>query len=117
MGSNAGSATTSPSTTGSVQVLLGPTQKQGAWTSTPFTVGAAPWNIGWAYQCAPVPPSGPAFQIFVVPAGGSAGATPAVSETGASGSSVTPQSTTGSQQLDVQASTGCQWVVKVTGSP
>ncbi len=109
-------STTAPAGTGPAQVLLPQKQATGAWTSTPFTVGAGQWNIGWAYRCSPAPASGPAFQIFVVPAGGSPGPTPAVSETSASvGSTVTTQSTIGSQQLEIQAPSSCTWAVKVTG--
>jgi hypothetical protein len=47
--------------------------------------------------------------------GASPGTTPAVASTTASGSSVTPVNTVGSQQLLVQASSSCEWKVKVTG--
>jgi hypothetical protein len=103
-----------PPATGTVQVLLPATQSKGAWTSTPFTVGGA-WSIGWAYQCTPAPASGPAFEVFVVPTGGTPGSTPAVTAAAASGSSVTAQSTTGSLQLEVQAQSTCIWAVKATG--
>lgn len=108
-------STTAPAATGPVVVLLPQVQSRGAYTSTPFTVGASGWNIGWAYQCTPAPASGPAFQIFVVPAGGSPGTTPAVNETAASGQSVTTQTLTGSLELDVQAPASCLWAIKVTG--
>ena len=42
--------------------------------------------------------------------------TPAISETGPSGQSVTSQSSLGAQTLVVQAPASCTWVVKVTGS-
>jgi hypothetical protein len=96
-------------------VLLAPMQSSGNATTAPFTVGGGTWNIGWAFQCTPAPASGPAFAIFVVPSGGSAGATPAVSQSGASGQSVTPQTTAGTQTLQIQAPAGCRWIVKVTG--
>ena len=108
-------STTVPAATGPAVVLLPQVQSRGAYTSTPFTVGASGWNIGWAYQCTPPPTSGPAFQIFVVPAVGSPGTTPAVNETAAAGQSVTTQTLTGSLELDVQAPASCIWVVKVTG--
>ena len=111
-----GSATTTAAGAGPAHVLLGPTQMQGNWTSPAFTTTVAGWNIGWAFSCAPAPASGPSFQVFVTPTGASLGGTPAVSETGASGQSVTAQSTLGAQTLVVQAPTGCTWVVKVTGS-
>lgn len=113
-----GSATTSTTVvTGPATVLLAPHQAQGNWTSTPFTVGGGQWNIGWAFQCTPAPAAGSGFEVYVVAAGASpsAGQTPAVTGTGGSGQSVTPQSTSGSQQLIVVAATGCVWVVKVTG--
>jgi hypothetical protein len=94
---------------------LAPDQSSGNGTTADFTVGGGTWNIGWAYQCTPAPASGVAFEIFVVPAGGSPGATPAVSGSAASGQSVTPQTSTGSQQLQIETSAGCRWVVKVTG--
>ena len=112
--------TTTASTTSSAagparQLLLSP-QSHGNWTSTSFTTTAAPWNIGWAFQCTPAPAGGTSFQVFVVPAGGSPSGTPAVSGTGASGQSVTAQSSLGAQTLVVQAPASCTWIVKVTGS-
>jgi hypothetical protein len=96
-------------------VLVGPFQSHGNWTSPQFTIGGGTWNIGWAFQCTPAPVAGPAFQVFVVADGASPTGTPAVSETGGSGQSVTAQSTSGSQQLVVQAGANCEWAVKVTG--
>jgi len=89
---------------------------QGNWTSTSFTTTAAPWNIGWAFRCAPAPASGPSFVVMVTPAGSAPTGTPAISETGPSGQSVTAQSSTGAQTLVVQAPASCVWIVKVTGS-
>ncbi len=113
--------TTSSSTSSSAApapagVLLGPTQLQGNWTSPSFTTTAAGWNIGWAFRCTPAPASGPSFEVFVTPAGSSPGSTPAITETGPSGQSVTAQSTLGAQTLVVQAPASCTWAVKVTGS-
>jgi hypothetical protein len=96
-------------------LILGPEQSQGNWTSTPFTIATGPWNIGWAFRCTPAPTAGESFQVFVIPAGGTPGATPAVNETGASGQSVTSQSSVGSQKIMVQAPGNCIWAVKVTG--
>ena len=88
-----GSTTTStaPSTAaaGPARVLMGPTQLQGNWTSPTFTTTVAGWNVGWAFTCAPVPASGPSFQVFVTPAGSSPSGTPAITGTGPSGQSVT----------------------------
>ena len=116
-----GSTTTSTSPSSAVaagpaRVLMGPTQQQGNWTSPAFTTAAAGWNIGWAFRCAPAPATGPSFQVFVTPVGSSPSGTPAISQTGASGQSVTVQSALGAQSLVVQAPAGCTWVVKVTGS-
>jgi hypothetical protein len=112
---------TSPSTSptaaaGPARVLMGPTQLQGNWTSPTFTTTAAGWNIGWAFRCVPAPASGPSFQVFVTPAGASPGGTPAISQTGSNGQSVTAQSSLGAQTLVVQAPPTCTWVVKVTGT-
>ena len=111
-------ATSAPSSTaaGPVRVPMGPTQLHGNWTSPAFTTTVAGWNIGWAFSCTPTPASGPSFQVFVTTAGGSPSGTPAISETGASGQSITAQSTLGTQTLVVQAPAGCTWAVKVTGS-
>jgi len=111
-------STTAPpsAAAGPARVLMGPTQNTGNWTSPAFTTTAAGWNIGWAFRCTPAPASGPSFAVFVTPVGGTPSGTPAVSETGPSGQSVTTQSTTGAQTLVVQAPAGCEWVVKVTGS-
>ena len=118
-----GSTTTStaPSTSSTVaagpaRVLMGPTQMQGNWTSPTFTTTAAGWNIGWAFRCVPAPAGGPSFQVFVSPVGSSPGKTPAITQTGPSGQSVTTQSTLGAQTLVVQAPATCTWAVKVTGS-
>jgi hypothetical protein len=115
-----GSTTTStPSSTaaaGPAHVLLLSPQLQGNWTSGSFATTAAPWNIGWAFNCAPAPASGPSFQVSVTPAGSAATGTPAISETGPSGQSITAQSSLGAQTLVVQAPASCTWIVKVTGS-
>jgi len=109
--------TTSPAAaTGSARVLMGPTQLTGNWTSPAFTTTVAGWNIGWAFRCVPAPAGGPSFQVFVTPAGSSPTGTPAISQTGASGQSVTSQSSLGSQTLVVEAPATCTWAVKVTGS-
>ncbi len=115
-GSTTTSTTTSAAAGGPARVLMGPTQMQGNWTSPAFTTTVAGWNIGWAFQCSPAPASGPSFEVFVTPAGSSPTGTPAVNGTGASGQSVTSQSSLGSQTLVVKAPAGCTWVVKVTGS-
>jgi hypothetical protein len=115
----AGGAASSPSTTvavGPATVLVPSTQQTGNWTSPAFTIAGGTWDIGWAFQCAPAPTGAPAFQIFVVATGASPGSTPAVTSSAASGNSVTPQTTTGSQELVVQSTAACRWAVKVTGS-
>jgi hypothetical protein len=110
------SGSTSTTVSGPETVLLAPPQSTATnWTSPTFTIGGGSWSIGWAFQCNPAPVSGPAFQVFVAPSGGSPSATPAVSETGASGQSVTSQSSVGTQELVVKTATGCTWIVKVTG--
>ncbi len=115
-------ATSAPSSTsspgaGPARVLMGPTQLQGNWTSPAFTTTVAGWNIGWAFNCSPAPAAGTSFQVFVTPAGSSSPTgTPAISETGPSGQSVTAQSSLGAQTLVVQAPASCTWAVKVTGS-
>jgi hypothetical protein len=115
-GGSATTPTSSPAAAGPARVLLTSPQLKGNWTSTSFTTTAAPWNIGWAFACTPAPAGGPSFQVFVVPAGGSPSGTAAVSETGAQGQSVTPQTTTGAQTLVIQTTSSCTWIVKVTGS-
>ena len=118
-----GSTTTSTAAAGSstaaagpARVLLTSPQLQGNWTSPSFTTTAAPWNIGWAFKCAPAPAAGPSFQVFVTPAGSSSTGTAAISEMGASGQSVSAQTSLGAQTLVVQVPAGCTWIVKVTGS-
>jgi len=116
-GSTTTSTTTSGAAAGPARVLLTSPQMQGNWTSPSFTTTVAGWNVGWAFRCAPAPASGPSFQVFVTPAGSSAPTgTPAISETGPSGQSVTAQSSLGAQTLVVQAPASCVWIVKVTGS-
>jgi len=118
----AGGSTTATAASGAAagpaRVLLLSPQQKGNWTSTAFTTTVAPWSIGWAFSCAPAPAAGPSFEVYVTPAGSSASptGTAAISETGASGQSVTTQSSLGAQELVVQATASCTWVVKVTGS-
>jgi hypothetical protein len=38
-----------------------------------------------------------------------------VTESGASGQGITPQTSTGPQTISIQVPNGCEWVVKVTG--
>ena len=106
----------STATAGPARVLLTSPQLKGNWTSTSFTTTAAPWNIGWAFSCAPAPVAGPSFQVFVTPVGSPPTGTPAISETGPSGQSVTAQSSLGAQTLVVQSTATCTWIVKVTGT-
>jgi hypothetical protein len=116
-GGTTSSTTTTPSAAATpAHLLLGPTQSQGNWTSPAFTVTAAGWNIGWAFQCTPAPLSGSSFQVTVVPAGTAPTGSPVITETGAAGQAVAPETTTGSQMLVVQAPANCAWAVKVTGS-
>jgi hypothetical protein len=125
-----GSTTTSqPATTSTVpastaagagssqlQTLVPRTQSQGDWTSPAFTVVGGQWFVGWAFQCSPVPASGPSFEVYVVPSGTQPSGSPAVTISGASGNAVTPETTPGAQQIVVHAPPGCVWVVKVTGN-
>jgi hypothetical protein len=120
-GSGTTTSTSTPATstpvTGVTQILIPATQSQGNWTSTPFTVAGGTWNIGWAYRCTPPPASGAALQIFVVGPDGKPAATPAVTQTGPQGQSITPQTTAGQQRIEVESPPGCIWAVKVTGIP
>ncbi len=109
------SSTTTTIAVGPATVLIPATQQTGPWTSPAFTIAAGQWNIGWAFQCVPVPSTPATFQVFVVKSGGAPGSTPAVTSTAASGQAVTPLSSIGSQQLVIQTSPSCEWVVKVTG--
>jgi hypothetical protein len=109
-------ATTAPVVLAPASVLVPETQQAGNWTSPAFTIAGGTWNIGWAFQCVPVPTVTPTFQIFVVNNGASPGATPAVTSSAASGSAVTPLTSAGGQQVIVQTSAACRWAVKVTGS-
>ncbi len=88
----------------------------GNWTSPSFNIAGGTWNIGWAFQCVPAPTGGPSFQIFVVNTGAPPGSAPAVTSTAATGNAITPQTSTGSQQVVVQTTAACRWAVKVTGS-
>jgi len=107
--------TAAPVAAGPATVLVPATQQAGNWTSPAFTIAGGTWNIGWAFQCTPAPATPPTFQIFVVTAGGTPGSTPAVTSSAASGQSVTPLTSTGSQQVVVETSASCRWAVKVTG--
>ena len=111
-----GSSGSSPATLAPATVLVPATQLTGDWTSPVFTIAGGTWNIGWAFACSPAPAATPTFAVFVVDTGASPGPSPAVTSSAPSGQSVAPQTTTGSQQIDVRAPTGCRWAVKVTGS-
>jgi len=111
----AGASTSTTVAAGPATVLIPATQLSGNWTSPTFTIAAGQWNIGWAFQCTPAPAATPTFQIFVVTPGAAPAGTPAVSSSAASGQSVTPQSSLGSQQIVVEATAACRWAVKVTG--
>src|SRR5208282_3561160 len=102
-------SSTTSTTAAPAQLLLGPTQSQGNWTSPAFTVTASGWNIGWAFRCTPAPTAGPSFQVSVAAAGSSPTGAPAISETGASGQAVSTESTIGKQTLVVQAPASCVW--------
>jgi hypothetical protein len=106
--------TTAPAATGPLALLFPVMQSTGNWTSTAFTVTGTPWDIGWAFECVPVPTSGPSFQISVAPAGSTTGSTTVVSETGGSGQAVANPTTTGSQQITVTAQAGCKWAIKAS---
>jgi hypothetical protein len=110
------STTTPPAALPAATVLVPEVQQTGNWTSPAFTIAGGTWNIGWAFQCVPAPAAPPTFQIFVVDNGAAPGTTPAVTSSVASGNSVTPLTSTGSQQVIVQTSAACRWAVKVTGS-
>lgn len=111
----AGATTSTTAPTGPATVLIPATELHGNWTSSAFTIAGGQWNIGWAYRCTPAPASGPAFEIFVVPAGGTPGQTPVVTEATATGQAITPETTAGSQQVVVETEPNCEWVVKVVG--
>ena len=116
-GTDAGSSTTtSPVAVGPATVLVPEVQQTGNWTSPAFTIAGGTWNIGWAFQCTPAPATPPSFEIFAVPSGSAAGSTPAVTSSASSGNSVTPLTSTGSQQIIVQTTAACRWAVKVTGA-
>jgi len=115
-GGSGSSPATSPATLAPATVLVPATQLTGDWTSPVFNIAGGTWNIGWAFACSPVPAATPTFAVFVVNAGANPGPGPAVTSSAATGQSVTPQTTTGSQQIDVRAPAGCRWAVKVTGS-
>ena len=118
-----GASTTNSTTTttagagaaGQVQTLVPRTQSTGNWTSPAFTITGGTWYIGWAFQCTPVPASGPSFQIYIVPNGSQPSGTAAVTVGTATGQAISPETSTGPQQIVVQAPAGCVWVAKVTG--
>jgi hypothetical protein len=115
-GSSESTPTSSPVAVGPATVLVPEVQQAGNWTSPAFTIAGGTWNIGWAFQCAPAPSAPPSFEIFVVNNGAAPGSTPAVTSSAASGQAVTPQTSTGSQQIIVQTSAACRWAAKVTGA-
>ncbi len=116
-GGTSQSSTTFTTTVPAVaRILLGPTQSHGNWTSPAFTTTAAGWNIGWAFQCTPAPTGGASFLVTVAPAGSTSPGTTAISQTGATGQSVTAESSLGKQILEIQAPSTCVWAVKVSGS-
>jgi hypothetical protein len=111
----AGSATSTTQPLGQEAYLVPAHQASGNWTSPAFTIAGGTWYVGWAFQCNPVPAANPKFAVYVVAPGASPSGTPAVTSSAAQGQSVTNLTSTGSQQLVVQAPPQCEWVVKVTG--
>jgi hypothetical protein len=111
----ASGATTTTQPLGQESYLVPAHQATGNWTSPAFNIAGSTWYLGWAYQCNPVPAVRPLFAVYVVTSGASPSGTPAVSETASQGQSVTNLTSTGSQQIVVQAPPQCEWVVKVTG--
>ena len=110
-----GAATSTTQPLGQEAYLVPAHQASGNWTSPQFSIAGSTWYLGWAFQCNPVPAANPKFAVYVVPAGGSPSGAPAVTQSAAQGQSVTNLTSTGSQQIVVQAPPQCQWVVKVTG--
>jgi hypothetical protein len=100
---------------GNESYLVPAYQSSGSWTSPAFDIAGSTWYIGWAFSCSPVPAAKPTFAVYVVPSGASPSGTPAVTSSDPQGQAVTPQSSTGSQSIAVQAPPQCRWVVKVTG--
>ena len=111
----AGAATSSTQSLGQEAYLVPAHQASGNWTSPAFNIAGSTWYVGWAFQCNPVPAANPKFAVYVVPAGGSPTGAPAVTQSAPQGQSVTNLTSTGSQQIVVQAPPQCEWVVKVTG--
>lgn len=109
----AGSTATSTPAADQVAIILLPRYPAGTggttgnWTSPSFTVSTGTWDIGWAYACTG---SNPSFQVMVGPSN-----SVAVTGTSTSGQGVTPQSSSGTFTLAVQATAACYWAVKVTG--
>jgi hypothetical protein len=115
-GAGAGGTTATTAPLGQESYLVPEYQSSGNWTSAAFNVAGSTWYIGWAFQCNPVPAAKPTFSVYVVtPPGSSPSGTPAVTSNDPQGQSVTSLTSTGSQQLVVQAPPQCKWAVKVTG--
>jgi type IV secretory pathway VirB2 component (pilin) len=110
------SSTVAAAASGPARLLLTPLQTHGNATTGPFTTTVAGWIIGWAFRCTPVPTSGSSFEVFVTTVGGTPSGVPAINQSGASGQSITTQSSLGQQTLVVDAPATCEWVVKVTGN-
>ena len=111
-----GSTTGTTQPVGQESYLVPEYQSSGNWTSPTFNIAGSTWYVGWAFQCNPVPAVKPTFSVYVVsPPGSSPSGSPAVTSNDPQGQSVTNLTTTGSQQLVVQAPPQCKWAVKVTG--
>lgn len=111
---------TSPSSlpaaaTGPVTVLVPNTIGSGP-SDLPVFATAGAWTIGWQFRCVQAPGGSAAFTITVVPEGGSADATPAVSQVSREAKGTSPQpASQGRQHLRVTTDPACEWAVKVTG--
>ena len=115
-GGSTTATTSTPVVVGPATVLVPATQLTGDWTSPNFNIAGGTWNIGWAFACTRCRPRPHVRRLRGQcrrPATGTS--TPAVTSSAAQGQSVTPQTSTGSQQVVVQAPAGCRWAIKVTG--
>ena len=114
--SSSTTAGTSTTTTAPAAVLLPQVTARGSAVTPSFRVGAAPYRIGWAYDCRSAPGSTGTFQVYPLGSGQSpSSGAPAVNASGATGQGLTEVNSTGTEELTVRTPAQCIWAVKVTG--
>jgi len=107
------SSGTSAAATGPIVVVMPNTNDRGP-ADLPAITTAGHLQIGWKFSCVAAPGGAATFEILLVAASGGA-TSPVLTQTGRSGTGVTPLGNTGQVRLRVVTDPGCVWAVKAVG--